>query len=161
MANWDEKSKPISVQTGNYSWSQTRETVEITIDVPDGTRGRDVVCIIKTDSLKFALKGKDPILDGKLFENVKADDSTWTIEDRKLVRIVLEKSIVHNSWTSVIKGKDELDPITKEKMDKRMLLEKFQSEHGGFDFSGAEFNGGLPKDPKNFLANLGDRPPQQ
>lgn len=33
------------------------------------------------------------ILSGKLFENVKVDESTWSVEDQKLVRILLAKAL--------------------------------------------------------------------
>jgi hypothetical protein len=39
-------------------------------------------------------------------------------------------------------------------MDKQMMLEKFQSENPGFDFSGAEFNGSLPANPSTFMDEL-------
>ena len=54
----------------------------------------------------------------------------------------------------IVKGQYELDAFNKDKVDKQMMLEKFQDENPGFDFSGAEFSGALPADPKNFMADL-------
>jgi len=71
-------------------------------------------------------------------------------EDKKQVSLVLSKALKHESWRSVIKGEYEIDPFTKDQMDRKMMLEKFQRENPGFDFSGAEFTGQLPPDPKNF-----------
>ena len=34
------------------------------------------------------------------------------------------------------------------------MLERFQEENPGFDFSGASFNGQVP-DPKNFMGGVG------
>jgi hypothetical protein len=34
-----------------------------------------------------------------------------------------------------------------------MLLERFQAEHPGFDFSGAEVTGAVP-DPRTFLGGM-------
>lgn len=65
--------------------------------------------------------------------------------------IQLEKAKKHESWASVIKGQDEVDPATKESMDKKMLLEKFQRDYPGFDFSGAELTGQMPADPATYL----------
>jgi hypothetical protein len=65
--------------------------------------------------------------------------------------MVLQKQQKHQSWLSVVKGKDEVDTFTKDQMEKRMMLEKFQAETPGFDFSGAEFSGNLPADPANFM----------
>jgi len=64
---------------------------------------------------------------------------------------MLVKALNHDSWNCVIIGDHELDPFTKEEMDKKMMLEKFQNEHPGFDFSGAQFTGQVPKDPNNFM----------
>jgi len=150
MADWTEKAGVIEFTTPDFKWSQTRQEVYVRITVPQGTRGKDIDCQIKANYIKFALKGKKPIIEGEPFLPVKAKESTWTIEDQKEVNILLVKAQEHESWKSVIKGQHEIDPFTKEKMDKKMLLEKFQSEHPGFDFSGAEFTGQLPKDPKNF-----------
>lgn len=69
----------------------------------------------------------------------------------KSIYIVLQKIKKHSSWLSVVKGKDEVDLMAKESMEKRMMLEKFQRETPGFDFSGAEFSGNLPADPANFM----------
>lgn len=72
-------------------------------------------------------------------------------EDKKLLVILLEKSKAHDSWISVVKGQDEVDPSMKESMDRKMLLEKFQRDYPGFDFSGAEMTGQLPADPATYL----------
>lgn len=72
-------------------------------------------------------------------------------EDKKLLVVQLEKAKAHDSWVSIIKGKDEVNVLDKEKMDKKMMLEKFQRDYPGFDFSGAEMSGQLPSDPANYL----------
>lgn len=72
-------------------------------------------------------------------------------EEKKLVIIQLQKAKAHESWVSIIKGQDEVDAMTKESMDKKMLLEKFQRDYPGFDFSGAELTGQLPADPATYL----------
>ena len=46
-----------------YKWKQTISEVDITVPVPQGTRGRDVVVEIKSEYLKVALKGQEPILE--------------------------------------------------------------------------------------------------
>ena len=35
----------------------------------------------------------------------------------------------------------------------RLMLERFQEEHPGFDFSGAQFSGAAP-DPRDFLGGV-------
>lgn len=38
-------------------------------------------------------------------------------------------------WNAVFKGHDQLDPFTKEEVQKKLLLERFQEENPTFDFS--------------------------
>lgn len=63
-----------------YKWRQTLSDVDLVIPVPAGTRGKQLLVEIKKSSLKVALKGSDEyIIDGKLCQDVKLDDSTWTL----------------------------------------------------------------------------------
>lgn len=43
-----------------------------------------------------------------------------------------------------------MDPLGHEEDKKRLMLERFQEEHPGFDFSDAKFSGQAP-DPKTFM----------
>jgi hypothetical protein len=45
-----------------------------------------------------------------------------------------------------------VDPMSEENVKKQLMLERFQQENPGFDFSGAEFSGGAP-DPKTFMVS--------
>lgn len=44
-----------------YRWSQALDHLALSIDVPEGTKGKDLVVEIKKRKFKVALKGKDPI----------------------------------------------------------------------------------------------------
>lgn len=72
-------------------------------------------------------------------------------EDGKAICLVLQKGIKHQVWLSIVKNEHEIDLLTKDQMEKKMMLEKFQNEYAGFDFSGAEFTGQVPADPANFM----------
>lgn len=48
----------------------------------------------------------------------------------------------------------QVDPFTQSEIQKGLMLERFQSENRGFDFSGATFNGQVP-DPKTFMGGVG------
>lgn len=48
------------------------------------------------------------------------------------------------AWPGVFEGHRGVDAAKEEEEKKRMMLERFQAEHPGFDFSGAEFNGAVP-----------------
>ena len=47
----------------------------------------------------------------------------------------------------------QLDASTKQEAQKKLMLERFQEEHPGFDFSGAEFSGAAP-DPRTFMGGV-------
>ena len=38
-----------------------------------------------------------------------------------------------------------MNPLEQEDLKKKLLLERFQEENPGFDFSGAQFNGQVPE----------------
>lgn len=139
--------------TDRYQWKQTLEEVTVSIALPAGTRGKDVVCKIENKHLLVKVNSKT-LIDGELCQPVKASECTWSIEDRKLLVVVLQKLKRHDAWTGLLVGQDAIDAVTLEKMNKQMMLEKFQSENPGFDFSGAEFNGALPANPQTFMDDI-------
>ena len=56
------------------------------------------------------------------------------------------------TWASAIAG-HEVNSAEQQADQKRLMLERFQREHPGFDFSGAEFSGAVP-DPRTFMRDL-------
>lgn len=54
-------------------------------------KSRDVVVEIKKKHLKAGVRGKEPIIDGELTDEIKIEGSTWTLEDGKIVIISLTK----------------------------------------------------------------------
>ena len=62
-----------------YSWKQTLEEVDIVIPVPKGTRARDLLIVIAKKKLSVGFKGKDPIMAGDLCQEIKIEESTWTL----------------------------------------------------------------------------------
>ncbi len=62
-----------------YSWKQTLQDVDVVVPVPKGTRARDLVVVISKKKLHVGLKGKDPIMAGDPCQDIKVEESTWTL----------------------------------------------------------------------------------
>ena len=73
---------------------------------------------------------------------------------------MLGKVFRGETWESVLLGSDSnssttntVDLMTKQQIQKDMILERFQEKNPGFDFCGAEFNGASP-DPRSFMGGV-------
>lgn len=100
----------------------------------------------------MGIKGNPPFLDEDLGGQVKASESYWMIEDDEL-HIQLQKMYKAETWGTACKGHAQMDPLTQSEVQKKILLERFQEENPGFDFSGAEVNGNVP-DPRQFMGGV-------
>ena len=56
-------------------------------------------------------------------------------------------------WMGVLKGQQTLDPMLQEEVKKNILLERFQKENPGFDFSQAQMNGQVPN-AREFMGGI-------
>lgn len=112
-----------------------------------------IECTISSGHVKLGLKGNPPFLDEDLVSPCIAKDSVWTLDDGSLL-ITLTKMRKGETWPCVFKGHSGLDAASTTEVQKKMLLERFQEEHPGFDFSGAEINGTVP-DPRTFMGGVG------
>eukprot|EP00056_Hartaetosiga_gracilis_P016651 m.5586 g.5586 ORF g.5586 m.5586 type:complete len:152 (-) comp4413_c0_seq1:98-553(-) len=140
--SFEEKSGVVESPTEWGTWSQTLEEVTICVNVPEGTRTKELKIDINPSALSVKLKDQ-PIMDGLLFATIVEDNSCWTLEDRKLVRIYLSKSNKEAgaTWHSLLKDKYFLHGSELDETQKKMTLERYQTENPGFDFSSAEITG--------------------
>jgi hypothetical protein len=83
---------------------------------------------------------------------VNSDESCWTLEDDEL-HLTLCKGSKGVTWSALLRGHEAFDPMTQQEVQKSLMLERFQAENPGFDFSGASFNGAVP-DPKTFMEGV-------
>jgi hypothetical protein len=69
----------VSSQELPYQWKQELGEVDVTVPLPKGTRARDLAVKIMKKKLSAGLKGQDPILEGELCQEIKVEESTWTL----------------------------------------------------------------------------------
>ncbi|NXJ12406.1 NUDC2 protein, partial [Odontophorus gujanensis] len=163
-APFEERSGVVPCGTPWGRWYQTLEEVFIEVQVPPGTRAKDVRCSLQSRHVALSVGGRD-VLQGNLFDSTIADEGTWTLEDRKLIRIVLMKTNrdAGNCWTSLLENEYAADPWVQDQMQRKLTLERFQREamitctlnfypcqNPGFDFSGAEISGNYSKGGPDF-----------
>ena len=151
-----------------YEWEQNLEEILLYIKAPECVleKNREIVkknlkpgqkfpkldIKITPTHLSVGLIDLPPYLSEDFTHNVKASESLRTLDDGE-IQITLEKAIKGDTWLSVFKGHEQVNFLQKEEMQKKMLLERFQEENSGFDFSDAEINGNVP-DPKTFMGGL-------
>jgi hypothetical protein len=123
--------------------------------VPTGIISRQLRIDILPRRVTVALIGAGgechKYLDHTLTGLVKAGESLWTFDpDEREIHIQLVKAEESVVWESVFAEHNQESGVAVEEDRKRLMLERFQAEHPGFDFRGAEFTGTVP-DPKAFL----------
>jgi hypothetical protein len=128
-----------------YEWEQSLEEVNIYIDPPPNVPRNLFDIKIQHRHLTVGLKNTpQPFIDEDTWGPVKVQESMWTMSDGE-ININLQKMNKAEAWDAALCGRGaEVDAITKEEVKKKMMLERFQEEHPGFDFSGASFNGDVP-----------------
>jgi flagellar biosynthesis GTPase FlhF len=97
------KLKPNRLNGGTYEhywFGQTLSELEVRVpfNVSFPIKSKDVICDIQQKHLKVSLKGHKPIIDEQLHAKVKPEESFWTIEDRKLLVIHLEKVLKSSDY---------------------------------------------------------------
>ena len=94
---------------GKYTWTQTLSELNITIALPENTRGRDLNVVFKKNHLKAGLKSCKAIVDGLLSNLIICDDSFWTVEDGNRLVISLQKLNQMEWWDSICKDDPKID----------------------------------------------------
>ena len=132
-----------------YEWEQGLDEVNVYITPPPGVKAAMIQCVMTTQRVTIGLKGNPPFLDAPLAGPIIVRESLWTM-DEGVIQLCLQKMRKGATWPSVFEGHAGLDAAAAMDVQRRMLLERFQAENPGFDFSGAEVNGTVP-DPRTFM----------
>ncbi|GFE55759.1 CS domain-containing protein, putative [Babesia ovis] len=134
-----------------YCWEQNFEGIIVYVDIPDGLKKADIHVQFEPRKLSIRL-GQDIEIDGTLCQATDSAEGTWLVDDGKL-EVHLTKALKGEVWNCVFQGDATLSELNKETDKKRILLERLQNEHPGFDFSDAEFNGMVPE-PRTFMKDI-------
>eukprot|EP00752_Nemacystus_decipiens_P013437 g11900.t1 len=141
--------------TRRYYWTQTVNEATVYVDVPPGTRSKDVECVIRPRRLKLRVRGAgaatggartadgggaapggdiegevgdgDLIFDGELPSAVSREDSMWSLNDGTTVVISFEKT-TKSWWKSVVEGDPEIDTS---KVDSTTKISEYDGETQG------------------------------
>jgi len=83
-----------------YSWKQDGEEVEVTVKIPEGTRGKEIKVEFKPETVWVKIISKDFQILLPLFAKVSTDDCTWSVVDGGLV-ITMEKAQTGETWPAL------------------------------------------------------------
>ena len=124
----DSKFKEISTYNGGrterYIWSQSVTEVTVQVNLRPETTKKSLKVSLESNHISVSYVGGEIIVEGKLFDRIKATDSMWTIEDGNTLVITMEKA-QENIWKTVVVGDEEIDTT---KVDNSKKLEEFDGE---------------------------------
>ncbi|XP_076067240.1 nudC domain-containing protein 2-like isoform X2 [Oratosquilla oratoria] len=138
--NFDEKSGIVPCKAPWGRWWQTVAELHIEVEVPEGTRAKAISVSVQPTKIKVVVAGTT-IIEGKLYSVVREDETLWTLEDKKILHIVMSKADpMHKEkvWEGLLTDNYTADPWVLLEMRKKLDLERFQMENPGFNFSGAQ-----------------------
>uniref|UniRef100_A0A915LVD9 Nuclear migration protein nudC n=1 Tax=Meloidogyne javanica TaxID=6303 RepID=A0A915LVD9_MELJA len=104
----EEKSDKIKPNLGNgcdlenYQWTQTLGELEIRV-------AKDLIVDVGRKHIKIGLKGKQPLVDGELAEEIKLESLNWIIEDKKNIVLNVDKVNGMHWWNKLLLTDPEID----------------------------------------------------
>uniref|UniRef100_A0A914MAW1 Nuclear migration protein nudC n=1 Tax=Meloidogyne incognita TaxID=6306 RepID=A0A914MAW1_MELIC len=116
--NKEEKSDKIKPNLGNgcdlenYQWTQTLGELEIRVvfkDIGFPLKAKDLIVDVGRKHIKIGLKGKQPLVDGELAEEIKLESLNWIIEDKKNIVLNVDKVNGMHWWNKLLLTDPEID----------------------------------------------------
>ncbi|MPC12705.1 NudC domain-containing protein 2 [Portunus trituberculatus] len=124
-----------------YLRAQRHLEVHVEVLVPEGTRSKAMQVEVRPSHIKVVVLGK-LVFEGTLYGVVRADETVWTLEDKKLLHIAMSKADActkENLWEGLLSDRFLADPFVLLEMRKKLDLEHFQMEvRGGLWLQGAD-----------------------
>jgi len=126
----------------NYTWSQNYEDVDIKVKVPKYIKkAKQVKVDIQRNFLSVGYEDEDKkfqqLINSKLHQQIKLDESLWSLEPSKALQITLTKD-KQIWWKTLIVDEEEIDiqkiaaerPMTDLADDEKQVINKMQfDEH--------------------------------
>lgn len=141
---WEQTLEEVIMYFKPPQWSLPKYQKELKKNLQPGQVLPSIFVNIERDHIEVGVRPNPPFLNEELGGLVIKSESFWMLEDEELI-INLQKMRKAEMWTSACKRHGELDPFTKTEVQKKLMLERFQEENPGFDFSNAQFNGMVPE----------------
>ena len=161
-----------------YTWDQSLEEVDVYIPAPSADKvTKKTVPLFRVQHGKLQMRvimgpGITAVFDVALGGHADGSECFWTTDDDgATLHIVIGKAIKGEPWTTVFLDAVSTQPQAASSTDaqmgqipvsdlerarREMLLQRFQEEHPGFDFTDAQVSGTAPDDPMHFMT--GPRP---
>ena len=149
---WEQTLEEVILYFKPPQWALPKYQKELKKQLRPGQQLPQLYVNIGSNSIEVGVKPNPPFLSEELGGQVVKSESYWMIEDEELV-VNLQKMRKAETWSCACKRHGELDPLAQNEAKKKIMLERFQEENPGFDFSNAEFNGMIP-DPRNFMGGV-------
>merc|ERR1719369_556414 len=92
-----------------YNWGQTLQEVELRVPLGGAYKAKDLVVSIEKKHLKVGIKGQPLIIDGDFPKEVKLEESTWVLEDKKSLMVNLEKVNKMEWWNKLVTTDPEIN----------------------------------------------------
>lgn len=112
-----------------YNWGQTLQEVELRVPLGGAYKARDLIVSIEKKHLKVGIKGQPPIIDGDFPKEVKLEESTWVLEDKKTLLLNIEKVNKMEWWNKLIESDPEIN--TKKVQPENSKLSDLDGETRG------------------------------